>query len=259
MQDIVEQAVERVVRSMYESFGEQLTIDDMARTALFSKFHFSRVFRQVTGISPGRFLSAVRLHMAKRLLISTSLTVAEISNRVGYTSVGTFSSRFKSSVGVAPTLYRQSREYWALIPLNRHRNTWATRYADVWGEILAPHTGGIGPMFVGLFSEAILQGSPVQCVMLERPGPYTLEHVPQGTWYVLAHSIAPGDREDAIVPDPSASSPRPWVGSQGPVTIAPGVADKPVDVLLRPMQVIDPPALLALADTRLDVLDASGS
>ncbi|SDH41746.1 Helix-turn-helix domain-containing protein [Sinosporangium album] len=105
----IEEAVNRAIDTMYKNIGQQLTVEDIARTAMFSKFHFSRMFRQVTGVSPGRFLTDVRLREAKRLLLSTSLSVADISSRVGYTSVGTFSTRFKSSVGVAPTEYRRCR------------------------------------------------------------------------------------------------------------------------------------------------------
>src|SRR3954468_23765148 len=103
----LERAVIRVIDTMRQNLSEQLTVDDMARAARFSKFHFTRVFQRVTGVSPGRFLSAMRLEEAKRLLLSTTLTVADISHRVGYNSVGTFSSRFRNSVGVSPTTYRQ--------------------------------------------------------------------------------------------------------------------------------------------------------
>src|SRR2546421_10686882 len=107
MDDIVRRAVERAIETMQQNLGERLTIDDMARSAMFSKFHFSRVFQRVTGVSPGRFLSAMRLEEAKRLLVSTSFTVSDISHRVGYNSVGTFSARFRTSVGVSPSMYRQ--------------------------------------------------------------------------------------------------------------------------------------------------------
>src|SRR2546421_9296103 len=107
MDDIVRRAVERAIETMQQNRGERLTIDDMARSAMFSKFHFSRVFQRVTGVSPGRFLSAMRLEEAKRLLVSTSFTVSDISHRVGYNSVGTFSARFRSNVGVSPSTYRQ--------------------------------------------------------------------------------------------------------------------------------------------------------
>jgi AraC-like DNA-binding protein len=246
--DVSEQAVERVIKTMYDSFGEQLTIDDMARTALFSKFHFSRIFRQVTGISPGRFLSAVRLQAAKRLLISTSLTVTEISNQVGYSSVGTFSSRFKNSVGVAPTLYRKNGGYRTWIPVDNRRNGWGTQSVTIHGEVIPPLEEEAGVVFLGLFPEPIPQGSPVRCAVLEKPGPYELKNVPQGTWYVLAHSVAPGD--DAVIPDPLTTGPTPWVGSHGPITVGAETVMQPAHVRLRPIQVTDPPVLLALLDSR---------
>src|SRR5688572_10909767 len=102
MEPRIESAVERAIITMRDHLGEPLTVDDLARSAMFSKFHFTRVFQQATGVSPARFLSALRLRDAQRLLVSTSLTVAEVSQRVGYGSVGTFSSRFSRSVGMSP-------------------------------------------------------------------------------------------------------------------------------------------------------------
>src|ERR1043165_8139811 len=101
MDEHIVRARRRATATMRSNLGDSLAIDDLARSAMFSKFHFSRVFQRVTGVSPGRFLSAMRLEEAKRLLVSTSFTVADISHRVGYNSVGTFSSRFRSSVGVS--------------------------------------------------------------------------------------------------------------------------------------------------------------
>src|SRR5256885_16469217 len=96
MDEIVKRAVERAIETMQENLGERLTIDDMARSAMFSKFHFSRVFQRVTGVSPGRFLSAMRLAEAKRLLLGTSFPVAGTSHPVGYNRVGTCHPRFPS-------------------------------------------------------------------------------------------------------------------------------------------------------------------
>jgi AraC-like DNA-binding protein len=103
----IEEAVHRVIDLMRENLGENLTVDDMARVAMYSKFHFTRVFQRVTGMSPGRFLSALRLKEAKRLLLSTELPVTEISYRVGYSSIGTFGSRFTQAVGMSPSGYRR--------------------------------------------------------------------------------------------------------------------------------------------------------
>lgn len=240
MDETVVRAVERAITTMRGNMSDKVTIDDLARSAMFSKFHFSRVFRKITGVSPGRFLSAMRLEEAKRLLLTTGLTVADISHQVGYNSVGTFSSRFRSSVGVSPIAYRQTRGATTEVPA-------VVRAGEVprpmiRGNIAGPEGSPVGMVFVGLFPNPMLQGSPVRCTVLDRPGPYTLHDVPSGTWHVLAHSVPPGAEE--------ALSNRPYLASHGPITIRPGIAARLADLRLRRMRVFDPPVLTALLDVR---------
>ncbi|MBO0611215.1 helix-turn-helix domain-containing protein [Myceligenerans salitolerans] len=102
----VVEAVERAKALMHEQFAEALTVDDMAEAAWFSKYHFTRLFRDVTGVSPGRYLAAVRMAHAKHLLRTTQMKVVDITVGIGYSSVGTFSSRFRIHVGISPTEYR---------------------------------------------------------------------------------------------------------------------------------------------------------
>src|SRR5947208_1146226 len=155
MDEIVRRAVERAIDTMQKNLGERLTIDDMARSAMFSKFHFTRVFQRVTGVSPGRFLSAMRLEEAKRLLLSTQFTVADISHRVGYNSVGTFSSRFRNSVGVSPTTYRQLGGSPLQPPADRP--PMAETKGVVRGAIIAPPSSHPSLIFIGLFPGRILE------------------------------------------------------------------------------------------------------
>jgi AraC family transcriptional regulator len=245
MENAIEQAVMRVVKSMHENLGEQLTINDMARTAMFSKFHFSRVFQRVTGLSPGRFLSAVRLQEAKRLLSLTSLTVTDISHRVGYSSVGTFSSRFTSSVGLSPTKYRQLKSISPNIATDLREETPGRRpVTTVRGDISSPLEDQ--PIFAGLFPDRILEGRPVRYTVLRKPGPYVLENVPQGEWHLMAQSVALG-REDAVDHAPGGDEAL-CVGRHGPITVRPGTQTKVADLQLRPMRPLDPPVLLALRD-----------
>ncbi|MEU3566749.1 helix-turn-helix transcriptional regulator [Kitasatospora sp. NPDC091257] len=231
---------------MHENIGEILTIDDMAQAAVYSKFHFSREFQRVTGVSPRRFLSAIRIEAAKRLLIETDLSVTEISHRVGYNSVGTFSSRFASSVGTSPTMFRQLRGFTTSIELERRRWARPTDLATVRGEIRAPVADGLGRVFVGLFRTRIPEGRPAACTVLPRPGAFLLEHVPPGTWYLLAHSV-PASFDEVLTGEVS-------VGSVGPVEIRANVPPKPLELRLRPVHALDPPVLLALLDVRAAAL-----
>ncbi|HEX6472694.1 MAG TPA: AraC family transcriptional regulator [Streptosporangiaceae bacterium] len=278
----VERAVERVIQSIHENYGEQITVDDMARTAMYSKFHFTRIFQRVTGLTPGRFLSAVRLQKAKQLLTSTSWKVTDISQIVGYTSVGTFSSRFASSVGLPPTAYRELGGYrpWTSV----HDKAPAGERVDperrsvIRGHISFRSAEPDNPIFVGLFPERIPRGQPVRCTVLSRPGPYVLEDVPAGSWYVMACSPRPDRDAAAQAAGQAAGGHRRngrgegyaalldgcvqlsreqalWVGSNGPITIQPGMV-RLADVRLRPMSPLDPPVVLALPDMRPENLAA---
>lgn len=100
-------AVTRAICFMQDNLAEPITADEIARTALFSKYHFTRVFQRVTGDSPGRYLTELRFERARELLLSTDLKVIDISYEVGFASVGTFSTRFRERTGVSPSAFRQ--------------------------------------------------------------------------------------------------------------------------------------------------------
>lgn len=235
MDDAIEAAVERVINAMRANLGEQITMDDMARTAMFSKFHFSRIFLRVTGISPGRFLSALRLQEAKRLLLTTSMAVADISHLVGYNSIGTFSSRFRASVGVSPSEYRQYDGYVTQLSASERPHV-AHHPGMVRGHIWATPGCQPGKVVIGLFPGRIAQGAPVRHVTQSGTGPFELGDVPAGTWYVLAHSV-------------SVDAGQPYVAAFGPVEVtSTGAPGRSFDMWLRTPRIFDPPALLAQLD-----------
>ncbi|PWU48348.1 AraC family transcriptional regulator [Micromonospora globispora] len=251
MVDAAEMAVERVIAAMRVNLGEPLTIDDMARTALFSKFHFSRIFQRVTGVSPGRFLSAMRLQEAKKLLVSTSLNVADISMRVGYRSVGTFSTRFTRSVGLSPTAYRRLGGYTPQIAQAGAHHSGST----IRGRVTFGSGDPGGFIFLGLFPDRIPEGRPVRCLVLDRPGAFRLDNVPEGTWYVLVQSVAAPP--EVAVSHTFDGDQGLSVGTLGPLTVPRGVAITGADVQLMPMRAMDPPVLLALLDVRKAALSES--
>src|SRR6266705_3561585 len=101
------QAVERAIQAMHTHLHEVLTLEDLASVACLSPSHFHRVFCRLIGIPPGEFLSALRFQAARRLLLTTSLSVTDICFEVVYNSVGSFTSRFTQLVGLSPRLLRQ--------------------------------------------------------------------------------------------------------------------------------------------------------
>jgi transcriptional regulator GlxA family with amidase domain len=88
-------------------FAEPLDLDQMADQAGFSKFHFARAFKDAYGETPAAYLSRRRVERAKDLLRSANLTVTEICMLVGFSSLGSFSSRFSELVGMSPREYQR--------------------------------------------------------------------------------------------------------------------------------------------------------
>ena len=91
-------------------FAEPLDLDSLARTAGISKYHFHRLFSSAYGRTPAAYLSERRVERAQDLLRSANLTVTEVCHTVGFSSLGSFSARFKQIVGESP---RDFQRRWA--------------------------------------------------------------------------------------------------------------------------------------------------
>lgn len=88
-------------------FAEPLTVAQLAAEAHVSAGHFSRAFRAAYGESPYSYLMTRRVERAMALLRRDDLSVTEICFAVGFSSLGTFSSRFADLVGMPPSRYRR--------------------------------------------------------------------------------------------------------------------------------------------------------
>lgn len=95
-----------------------LDLDAVAAYAGYSRYHFVRAFKSAYGETPGQYLSRRRIERAEELLRSANLSVTEICMLVGFTSLGTFSARFKKQTGTSPSDYRlrHGRRAAAMIP-----------------------------------------------------------------------------------------------------------------------------------------------
>jgi AraC-like DNA-binding protein len=87
-------------------YREPLDLDVLARVAGISKYHFARSFEAAYGETPIRYLTRRRIERAQDLLRVANLTITEICMIVGFSSLGSFSSRFTHLVGETPTAYR---------------------------------------------------------------------------------------------------------------------------------------------------------
>ena len=91
------------------NYAEPLDLDALARTAGVSKYHFLRCFAAEYGETPMQYVTRRRIERATDLLRATNLTVTEVCNLVGYSSLGSFSAKFSEMVGMSPSEYQRTQ------------------------------------------------------------------------------------------------------------------------------------------------------
>jgi AraC family transcriptional regulator len=96
----------RIFEAMRERLAEPFDLAALADLVELSAFHFSRVFKQSTGLSPSRYFIRLRMEEARRLLIETDHSIINIALAVGYGSPSHFASVFRKHTGVPPSTYR---------------------------------------------------------------------------------------------------------------------------------------------------------
>ncbi|HEU4710332.1 MAG TPA: AraC family transcriptional regulator [Pyrinomonadaceae bacterium] len=238
--------MERVILAMRQQPGHPFSLQELADIAIMSSSYFDRVFRDIVGVPPRLFLSALRLEAAKRLLLTTRLSVLDVCYEVGYGSLGTFTTRFTDFVGVPPSRLRQVRKSGALSAVAaRYRRSApdhkpVLRKTEITGLIKAPNDFS-GIIFAALFESPIPLNQPVACDLRTVPGEYRIGPVPDGQYYVMAVAF---DKVD----DPLSTllATKPLRGRAGPVRVENGVISGPTDVTLREARLTDPPIVIAL-------------
>jgi AraC-like DNA-binding protein len=97
----------RVRDRIDREYAQPLDVEALARGAHMSAGHLSREFRLAYGESPYGYLMTRRIERAMALLRRGEHSVTEVCFAVGYSSLGTFSTRFTELVGVPPSTYRR--------------------------------------------------------------------------------------------------------------------------------------------------------
>ncbi len=93
-----------------QNLDADLSLEDVARVAYFSKFHFHRIFKAVVGETVSDFTRRLRLELAaNRLIANNSQDITQIAMECGFSSSQNFAKAFKLHFGMSPSAYRKSK------------------------------------------------------------------------------------------------------------------------------------------------------
>ncbi|GEM_PF-191498 len=102
-------SIEQAIRRIEERYADRLTLAELALLAGLSERQFSRLFVRQTGMNFSAFVQNTRIEAACGLLLSSRMTISEISAAVGYGDLKFFHRLFKCKTGTTPLAYRQER------------------------------------------------------------------------------------------------------------------------------------------------------
>jgi AraC-like DNA-binding protein len=101
--------VVEAIRFVESHAARQVELQDLAAIAGMSKYHFLRVFRRLTGVTPHQYLISIRLRRAALALASSRGQVLAIAFDSGFGDLSTFNKSFRSAFELTPTQYRALR------------------------------------------------------------------------------------------------------------------------------------------------------
>ena len=87
----------------------EFDLDELAAKANLSKFHFHRLFKEATGVSPAKFQLSARMHEARRLLRETKQSVVAIALDLGFSTASHFAQAFRRETRLTPSEYRRQQ------------------------------------------------------------------------------------------------------------------------------------------------------
>lgn len=102
-----EESILKVSEYIERHIEQEITLDDLAQVAAFSKFHFTRIFKACTKEQLSDFIRKRRLTLAAKALLETDISVLQLALTYGYTSQEAFTRAFKVFTGVSPQAYRR--------------------------------------------------------------------------------------------------------------------------------------------------------
>lgn len=100
--------LEQVAKYIDSNFREEITLAEVSKYANFSMFHFTRFFKDTTGMTFMQYLNNYKVSKAVNMLINTSDSISEIAFNSGFNSIKTFNRVFKQVKGCSPSCFKKA-------------------------------------------------------------------------------------------------------------------------------------------------------
>lgn len=231
--------VRAAIELMREDLSRFTEVRQIARELHYSQFYFQRAFRRGTGITPGHYLSALRVQRAKEMLAETALPVVQVAMTVGYQSQAAFTKAFAERVGMTPGRFRRLVDDAAGRRLRDLSVDLDPPAAGVAACVVAPdgQDSGDRMCFLGEFPSGLPSGVPT-AVSLTRTSTLVVPGRPDSRQVLAASYPMGSDVTDLLLGGPGA-----LVG-QG-LTAGGSDEERLPEMVLRSPGAGDPPVLTA--------------
>jgi AraC family transcriptional regulator len=240
--ELHEKAVTRVIELLRSNPERTWSIKDMARAAFMSPFHFIRVFKEVAGIAPCKCQWALKIDAAKQLLLRTDLSILDISLKVGYNSLGTFTRRFSELVGISPHRFRHLARTTTPAAIQSAIETYQPLFGaeSVVSGRVHPPARFRGTIVVACFCSGMPQGPTLGHAIADSSHAFRVRRPAQHDFYLYAFGV------------PCTNANTPWFTDENLLRDRSFCTASPTnqareELVLRPAQPTDPPILLALS------------
>ena len=102
-----ERPIHGITRYLQEHMAEEISLSVLAERFHLSAQYISQLFKTEIGVGFLAYLTNIRMERAKKLLLTTNLSIAEVSEQSGYGDYRVFTKVFKKSEGITPSQYRR--------------------------------------------------------------------------------------------------------------------------------------------------------
>lgn len=192
-----------IANYMREHTDRELAVAELAEKFGYSKFHFSREFKKLIGITPNEYWAALKMERSL-LELNRSSSILSAQLKTGYQSIGTFSSSFLKMTGLTPGQYQNEMQKLGLYHVVKShedsKQSIFTHYSfnkkdtSALQEKVLSITCNIpesfkGIIFVGLFEKPLPISAPIIGKTLIKTTHCTIDRIPNGEYYPLSCAI----------------------------------------------------------------------